>query len=873
MALETGNSLYWKARLETSDLERDAHKTKGIFATLARNITPLDLAIAGAVKGLHEMKQGIVEMTKLAARYETMGVVMRTVGNNAGYNTEQLEAYQEALEKTGISMLQARQNITRMIQANLDLNKSTELARIAQDAAVIGNINSSEAFERMIYGIQSAQVEMLRTIGINVNFENAYQKVAKATGRAATEFTEAEKAAIRMNAVLESGEKIAGTYEAAMDTAGKQMTSLQRHTENLKVKLGLLFTPALLEAVQAITGEITEMNDSMDKSQEKVEAWGNNFRLILIQIEAQVMRLAMLIDKIGGTMTSIGASISFWGLQGMLGIPQASGLTDKFAEWNKAYEDRYNQTLSDLEALAKKYDEITFSMSDTGKAAAKSTQDAKEAEVLARQKAAAALDAEKAAVEGLNKAYRELLWGEKKQADIDRLVEREQRVSAQYAPKPQELPPEFTRSQEWQQEYAVEMALIAEQEKEKNQKASLDRMFKNIRNMNERELQGYSEFLSAQAALHKDNESEYLVILEERQRVMQSIYDAELRKLSEIGDVITGIGDLVGRFDKNLGEQARDLGNMVTSIRNMQNATTGWGEAAGLLQVAAAVDDWADKLSKYLVKAQETTRGKEPMSLYWDGWDQFIVAQKEFQISITAGEARVKRMEELIAYLETQLEKNWKKLDPLDRIQAQRDIEDQKQRLLEYTTGTTADALTSGIVDGFMAGKSAAQVFADSFEDLMKGALRNTFEQQAITKLIQPFYDQFAELSSDGLTSQDIDYLKSLYQGVIAGADQLGKNFEQVFPDLFAASNTSATGLSGAVKGITEQTAGALEGQFMGMRMNMIDLLDAADRQLTKLNRIADNTEFNRQYFPRIDATLRSIDLAINNGSIRAIGG
>lgn len=238
------------------------------------------------------------DATLAAARYETLGVTMNVVGNNAGYTSEQMGGFQKSLEKTGIAMIEARQNLTTMAQAHIELASASKLARIAQDAAVIGGINSSEAFSRMIVGIQSGQVEILRTIGINVNFENSYKKLGIQLGKSAEDLTEMEKAQARTNAVLEKGKDIAGAYEAAMGTAGKQIQSLKRYSDNLKVTLGEVFQDALIMGVVKFTDGLKEANTESEKLQQegKLKEWGKDV----------VMAFAFVADMVDGVIKVVG---------------------------------------------------------------------------------------------------------------------------------------------------------------------------------------------------------------------------------------------------------------------------------------------------------------------------------------------------------------------------------------------------------------------------------------------------------------------------------------------------------------------------------------------------------------------------------------
>lgn len=188
--------------------------------------------------GVDTLKNANVEAFNAAARYQTLGVVVQQVGKISGQSIIDIDKNVAALRTMGIAGQEARQTLTQLMQSQVDIKAAPGLARIAQDAAVIGGMNSSEAFKSLVYGIQSAQVDVLRTIGINVNFEQSYAKVAAQLGKSTEALTEQEKVQARVNAVMEAGKNIAGTYESAMDTVGKKLSSLSRIQQDLTTDFG-----------------------------------------------------------------------------------------------------------------------------------------------------------------------------------------------------------------------------------------------------------------------------------------------------------------------------------------------------------------------------------------------------------------------------------------------------------------------------------------------------------------------------------------------------------------------------------------------------------------------------------------------------------
>ncbi|MEN6476124.1 MAG: hypothetical protein ABFD81_19070, partial [Syntrophaceae bacterium] len=235
----------------------------GIIAT-ARAFVPQLMAIFVGIKLADMLKESAL----LSARVETLGVVLTTVGRNAGYTSGQVKNFVELVKSKGITTEAASQAVIRLAQADIDLAEAENLARVAQDAAVIGNMNSSQAFEQMIYGLQTANVRVLRTIGLNVNFEESYKRLANQLGKNTEQLTAHEKALARTQVVKEAGVRIEGTYEAAMGTAGKQLTSLSRYAEEAKEKFGGLFRGALLTAITGVTDLLKDANKELEKMTE-----------------------------------------------------------------------------------------------------------------------------------------------------------------------------------------------------------------------------------------------------------------------------------------------------------------------------------------------------------------------------------------------------------------------------------------------------------------------------------------------------------------------------------------------------------------------------------------------------------------------------
>jgi phage-related protein len=215
----------------------------GLFGAIGKSaVTGLGLA-SGAAIGFG------IESFKTAARVGEMDASLRALAKANGQSYPAMQKAVAGIRGYGIEAGTAQQLVATFSRNQLDLAKSTTLARVAQDAAVISGRNSTEVLSDIVHGIETQNSAVLRNAGLNVQAGKSIDAYAKSVGKATKDLTDAERAQAVLNAVLEEGKTVAGAYEAAMREPGKVLRSFPRLIDDIKLSIGQGLVKALGPAI------------------------------------------------------------------------------------------------------------------------------------------------------------------------------------------------------------------------------------------------------------------------------------------------------------------------------------------------------------------------------------------------------------------------------------------------------------------------------------------------------------------------------------------------------------------------------------------------------------------------------------------------
>jgi hypothetical protein len=139
-------------------------------------------------------------------------------------------------------------------------------------------------------------------------------------------------------------------------------------------------------------------------------------------------------------------------------------------------------------------------------------------------------------------------------------------------------------------------------------------------------------------------------------------------------------------------------------------------------------------------------------------------------------------------------------------------------------TGTTYDTIANSIIDGFKEGKRGAADFADTFQQLMQGAVQQSLSLLADAG-IRSWYEDFAKASqSDGiLTPSEQDDLKKSWETLLTNLGVTADNLQNLTGLSVTGTSTSSSGsLKSNIENIKEDTATKLAGYIAGIAQNSV---------------------------------------------------
>lgn len=257
-----------------------------------------------------------------AARAQVLATVLHTVGAGFGYTQAQLDATDHAVQRLGITAQASRQSLTQLMQANIDLSKATEIARVAQNLAVVSGENSSQTFMRLVHAIELRSVLDMRTLGITISLTDAENKYAASIGKTKDQLTLQEQQTAFYNAAMEKAKGLSGAYVAAMGDVGKQLTSLDRLTQTLSTSLGQQLLPSYLAIVQQLSLFIEELTANTDAANAASDG-GERLGKIVGDVASNVRELTLFVIEHGKEILAVGAGYLL--LTGRFGVVLTAG--------------------------------------------------------------------------------------------------------------------------------------------------------------------------------------------------------------------------------------------------------------------------------------------------------------------------------------------------------------------------------------------------------------------------------------------------------------------------------------------------------------------------------------------------------------------
>lgn len=205
-------------------------------------------------------------------------------------------------------------------------------------------------------------------------------------------------------------------------------------------------------------------------------------------------------------------------------------------------------------------------------------------------------------------------------------------------------------------------------------------------------------------------------------------------------------------------------------------------------------------------------------------------------------------------------------------------IDEISNDLLQTTAKDFANDLGDALVEAFCKSEDAAKAMETTVNSVLKNLVVNQLKKKFLENQLQGALDNLEkdmgywngdDFVFDGLTKAEIDRFKSAVGAASSNFNQALKQYEEIFKDM--GLDDTDESLTGAAKGISEESANILAGQMNAIRINQLDANEVLRQSLQALNTIAINTSYNK-YLSRIERIITILESNQGGNALRSQG-
>jgi len=190
----------------------------------------------------------------------------------------------------------------------------------------------------------------------------------------------------------------------------------------------------------------------------------------------------------------------------------------------------------------------------------------------------------------------------------------------------------------------------------------------------------------------------------------------------------------------------------------------------------------------------------------------------------------------------------------LDWQKAMEEAQEQIKSVIKDLSGSLGNGVRDALVGAFEAGADSAVAFGDAVSKVIENVISQILFSQLFKKDFDQLQKEMEASYAQGGDQSFVDDLVKFYQtagpkaqefteGLKAAQDMLEKEGLEIFkPSSGAATKGATNSLSGAIKSVTEETAGLIAGQMGAIRINGAEVLIQVKQSTMYLNEVARNT-------------------------------